>query len=295
MSDVPFDLNFAPKPDAADVVAPGVRRITANNPSPHTFRGTNTYLLGEGAVTVIDPGPNDPAHVAAILAATAGERIERILLTHGHLDHTGAVAGLAARTGAPVHIGLGRPADASGGPESVAVKVEGAIPIRDGERIEGAGFALRAIATPGHASDHFSFALEGTDVLFSGDHVMGWSTTVVAPPDGSMAEYMRSLDVLLARPERRYLSGHGATIENGPEYTRALRAHRKMREVAILERIRKGDRTIPEIVAVLYRGIDPRLTRSASMSVLAHLEDLIARGVVKPEGAVALEGRFTPG
>lgn len=295
MSDVPFDLDFAPATDTSEFVAPGVRRITANNPSPHTFRGTNTYLLGNGMVTVIDPGPADGAHVGAVLAATAGERIERILLTHGHHDHTGAIAELAAKTGAPVHIGPGRPADAAGGPESVAVKMEGALPIRDRQRIECSGMSLLAIATPGHASDHVCFALAGTDILFSGDHVMGWSTTVVSPPDGSMAEYMRSLDILIGRPERRYLPGHGAPIENGPEFTRALRSHRKMREASILERVRKGDRTIPEIVAVLYRGLDPRLTRSAGMSVLAHLEDLVARGAVKAEGAIGIEGRFTPG
>ena len=263
-----FNHDFAPEPERPETIAPLVRRIVAANPGLYTFRGTNTYVLGEGSLAVIDPGPEDFAHVGAILAATKGERIERILLTHSHRDHCGAVELLREASRADI------------------------APLRAGESLYLGECRLLAIATPGHASDHLCFALEGSDLLFTGDHVMGWSTSVIAPPDGAMADYLASLELLLARRERLYLPGHGAAIEEGPEFARGLIAHRKAREAAILVLLEKHDHSIPEIVSLLYAGIDPGLIRGAGLSVLAHLEHLIARQMLISEGPVSLTARY---
>jgi glyoxylase-like metal-dependent hydrolase (beta-lactamase superfamily II) len=300
LSDIPFDRHFEPAHGTAVLVAPNVRRVTAANAGPFTFHGTNTYIVGRGTVAVIDPGPDDPAHLAALLAATAGETVSHVLLTHTHRDHsdglpavvaaTGAVtAGRPHRTARPLHAGevnlLDAAADTAFRPDIV---------LADGARIEGEDWALTAIATPGHAASHLAFALDGTDLLFSGDHVMAWSTSVVAPPDGSMADYMASLGRLLDRPENRYLPGHGGPVVAAHGFVRSLMAHRKMREAAILQRLAAGDRTIPVIVAALYRDTPATLHAAAGLSVLAHLEDLVTRGLVTTEGAPSLEGTFRP-
>lgn len=282
-------------------VAPGVRRLTAPNPGPFTAEGTNTYIVGTGEVAVIDPGPNIAAHVAAILAATAGERITHILLTHTHRDHSGALPALAAATGATVlSAGPHRPArplapgeTSAHGEANDATHVPDRV-LADGDAIVGGGWRLVAVATPGHAANHLAFALPAADVAFSGDHVMGWSSSIVAPPDGSMTDYMASLDRLAARPERRLLPGHGAPVEDSHARIEALRRHRLGREAAVLDRLAAGDRTIPAIVAAVYRELDPRLRDAAALSVLAHLEDLVARGrvaVLEPGGVA---GRYAP-
>jgi glyoxylase-like metal-dependent hydrolase (beta-lactamase superfamily II) len=265
-------------------VAPGVRRLLAANPSPFTFTGTQTYVVGEGEVAVIDPGPDLPEHVEAILAATKGERIAAILCTHTHRDHSPASRPLAAATGAPI-VGCAPFAIPDDGPRADAAFDFDYGPDRvleDGEDLAASGWTLRAVATPGHTSNHLCFAFG--DLLFTGDHVMGWSTTVIAPPDGDMAAYMASLARLLERKDRLYLPAHGPAVEKPHAHVRALITHRRMREQQILKRLGEGVGAIPDMVATMYRDIDPRLHPAAGRSVLAHLIDMEARGLVKREG-----------
>jgi len=284
-------------------LSPGVTRVVANNPSPYTYKGTNSYLIGTSSLALVDPGPDDPAHLDAILKAAAGRPITHIVLTHTHRDHYDGLAAAVRATKAET-VGYGpyqlqsivaeRP-----GPGGEGSRTErNWMPdrrLRDGERLAGDGWALTAAMTPGHCANHAVFALDGTGVLFSGDHVMAWSTTIVAPPDGSMADYMASLDRLQERDDRLYLPGHGGPVKEPQAFLRGLRAHRKMRERAILERINGGDRFIPDIVAAIYRGTDPRLHGAAGLSVLAHLEDLVAKGLVRAEGDLGIDSEFRPG
>ncbi len=275
-------------------LSPLIRRLIAANPSPFTFTGTCSYIVGQGEVAVIDPGPADEAHVAGLLAAVKGERVSHILVTHTHRDHAAAAAMLKARTGAPI-VGARAHVAAEGGPGLDAAHERDYAPDRalaDGERIEGRGFTLEAVATPGHAANHLCYALLQENALFSGDHVMAWSTSVVAPPDGSMADYMASLEKLRRRGEAIYWPGHGGPVSDPQRYVRALASHRRQREAAILVRLEAGDAEIAEIVARVYAGLAPALIRAASLSTLAQLEDLIARGLVVSDGAAGLEARF---
>jgi glyoxylase-like metal-dependent hydrolase (beta-lactamase superfamily II) len=270
----------------ADQVAPGVRRLLAANPSPFTFSGTQTYVVGTGEVAVVDPGPDLPGHVESILAATKGERIAAIMCTHTHRDHSPASRALAAASGAPI-VGCAPLALEDDGPRADAAFDFDYRPDRilgGGERIEGDGWELEAVATPGHTSNHLCFALEGERALFTGDHVMGWSTTVVSPPDGDMSDYMASLDLLLRRDDRIYFPAHGPAVDRPHAHVRALVAHRRMREKQILARIEAGVGRIPAMVETMYRDVDPRLHPAAGRSVLAHLIDLERRGLVRPEG-----------
>jgi glyoxylase-like metal-dependent hydrolase (beta-lactamase superfamily II) len=299
MSDIAFDRDFVPMHGRAVEVAPGVRRVTARNPGPFTFHGTNSYIVGRGRVAIVDPGPDDAAHIAALLAATAGETITHIFLTHTHRDHSGGVAPLKAATGA-ITLGEGphRPArplhDGETNQLDAAADMDFSPDIRlgDGEAVAGGDWRIEAIATPGHTANHLALALSVSDLLFSGDHVMGWSTTVVAPPDGSMADYMRALQRLLDRPERRYFPGHGGPVADAHGYVRGLIAHRRMRERAILERLAAGDRGIAEITRAIYRDIPPALHGAAALSVLAHLEDLVERGRVATDGPPSLQATY---
>ncbi|MDP2357076.1 MAG: MBL fold metallo-hydrolase [Beijerinckiaceae bacterium] len=279
-------------------LSPLVRRVIAPNPSPFTFTGTCAYIVGEGDVAIIDPGPDDAAHRAALLDAVKGERVTHILVTHTHKDHSPGARALGLATGAQVwgcatHVPVedhpsGR-LDASHDTD-YAPDVE----MRDGDTLKGAGFTLTAVHTPGHASNHLCFALSEEATLFSGDHVMAWSTTVVAPPDGDMAAYMASLERLAARPEDIYYPGHGAPAVAARRYVRGLATHRRQRENAILARIRDGDADIATIVARIYGGLDPRLVRAASLSVLAHLQDMTARGfVASSDGAATMDARYS--
>ncbi len=297
-----FNTSFEPSYGTAIEVAPGISRLTVNNPSPFTFHGTNTYLVGERELAVIDPGPDDDAHLAALLAAIGGRKVSHILVSHTHRDHSPLARRLQAATGAPtlgngphrparpLRIGETNPLDAGGDRSFVPDRL-----LAHGDAVEGDGWTLEALHTPGHAANHLCFSLAGTGILFSADHVMAWSTSVVGPPDGAMADYMASLDLLLGRGDRAYLPGHGGPVTSPDAFVRGLRAHRKMRERAIIERLRAGDRTIPEMVAAIYRDTDPRLHSAAGLSVLAHLEDLAARGVVIADGEVSLDGNYRPG
>jgi glyoxylase-like metal-dependent hydrolase (beta-lactamase superfamily II) len=272
---------------------PLVRRLLAPNPSPFTYTGTQTYLVGTGRVAVIDPGPDLAEHVDAILAATAGEEIAAILCTHTHRDHSPASRPLAAASGAPI-IGCAPLALEDDGPRADAAFDFDYAPDRvlaDGEALGEEGWALRALATPGHTSNHLCFALEGARLLFTGDHVMGWSTTVVSPPDGDMTAYLASLELLLEREDAIYHPAHGPAVDKPQAHVRALIAHRQMREKQILDRLDAGEGRIPAMVESMYRGIDPRLFPAAGRSVLAHLVDLEARGLVAPRGEAWVRAR----
>jgi len=284
-------------------VTAGVARITANNPSAFTFRGTNSYLIGAETLAVIDPGPDDPEHLQALLRAIDGRPVSHIVITHTHADHSPLSRKLRDLTGAAIvgaavhhaardlHIGEINPLDAAADREHVPDRT-----LKHGETVEGDGWRLETIATPGHAANHLAFALSGTGTVFTGDHIMGWATSIVAPPDGAMSDYMASLDAMARRgdTDRLYLPGHGGAIDNPAPFVRGLKTHRKMRERAILERLRAGDRTIPAMVANIYRDTDPRLHGAAGLSVLAHLEDMVARGLVRTDGPPAIGGDFEP-
>ena len=296
-----FDTRFAAAHGEAVPVAPQVVRMTAPNPSPFTFHGTNSYLIGSDTLAVLDPGPDDDRHLAALLSAIGGRPVSHILVSHTHRDHSPLAARLAAATGAPTAgYGPHRPARPLRAGEEVRMDASGDtdfnpdIVLADDSLVTGDGFALRALHTPGHCANHLAFALEGTGVTFSGDHVMAWATTIVAPPDGAMSDYMASLDRLIARNDAMLLPGHGGAVTSPPAFMRGLKGHRKMRERAILERLRGGDRTIPEIVAAIYRDTDPRLHGAAGLSVLAHIEDLVARGLVTTQNGIATDGVFAP-
>lgn len=266
---------------------PLVARVLAPNPSPYTFTGTQTHLVGTRDLAVIDPGPDDPAHLDALLRAIEGRPVTAIVVTHTHRDHSPLSRALKQATGAPI-VGcaplalddLGPRADASFDRDYAPDRV-----LADGDRVEGKGWTLVAVATPGHTSNHLAFALPETGALFSGDHVMGWSTTVVSPPDGDMAAYMASLMKLQQRDDRIYYPAHGDVIENPRRLVRGLIGHRKQREGQILRLIgRDGVHDVAGMVARMYVGIDPRLHLAAERSVLAHLIDLRARGLVIEEG-----------
>ncbi|MFN3745598.1 MAG: MBL fold metallo-hydrolase [Hyphomicrobiaceae bacterium] len=275
----------------AKKLAPGIVRIVANNPSPFTYKGTNTYIVGEGReVMLIDPGPADAAHLEAVLTALKGRTLTHIVVTHTHHDHVDGLDALRERTGART-AGFGRTVVTPGrtraspaGGEYVEKDFRPDVVLRDGDRLEGDGFALQALHTPGHAPDHLCFALKGTGLFFSGDHVMGWNTSVVAPPEGNMGAYLGAMERLLERRDEVYFPGHGGRIYEPQRLVKAYILHRRMREQAILDCVRSGQTTIPEIVAVIYRGIDPRLVKAASLSVAAHIEHLVARGLLICEG-----------
>ncbi len=272
-----------------------VRRLIAPNASPFTFNGTCTYIVGEGEVAVVDPGPGDEFHLAAILAAVEGERVETILVTHTHRDHSSLAGRLREATGARM-VGAApfRPkGDGKGGLDSSHDRAYAPdLVLADGKRFEGRGFSVEAVATPGHCANHLCFALLDEEALFSGDHVMAWSTSVVAPPDGSMGAYMASLEKVRLRGETIYWPGHGGPVLEPQRYVRALAHHRRQREASILAALDAGAETVPELVAKVYVGLDRSLTRAAGLSTLAHLEDLRERGEVFSEPPVAGEARF---
>jgi glyoxylase-like metal-dependent hydrolase (beta-lactamase superfamily II) len=263
-----------------------VRRVLAPNPSAFTYTGTQSFIVGEGEVAVIDPGPDDPAHVAALLAALAGEQVAAILCTHTHRDHSPASRALAAATGAPI-VGCAPLAIEDEGPRADDSFDFAYAPDRvlaDGEALQGRGWTLQAVATPGHTSNHLCFALAGTGILFTGDHVMGWSTTIVSPPDGDMAAYMASLDLLLTRDDDVYYPAHGPAIGRPRAHVTQLIEHRRMRERQILEALGGGGSSVSAMVPVLYKDVDPRLHPAAARSVLAHLIALESSGAVRSEG-----------
>src|SRR5271157_3138522 len=297
--DIRYNKTFDLMPGQATDVAPGVRAVVANNPGPFTFKGTVSYIIGRGKVAILDPGPDDDAHIAALLDAVRNETVTHIFVTHTHRDHSPAVPKIKAATGAkvfaegphrlarPLHVGEARRLDAS-----ADMDFRPDVALADGEVVRGQGWTLEAVTTPGHTANHMAFAFKESDLLFAGDHVMGWSTTIVAPPDGAMSDYMASLHKLAGRSEPLYLSGHGAPVRDAPRYVQYLIRHRQAREASILHRLGKGEADIPTIVRAVYIGLDPRLVGSAALSVLAHLEELVARGAVTTEGPPSISGTY---
>jgi glyoxylase-like metal-dependent hydrolase (beta-lactamase superfamily II) len=300
MNDVlTFDRSdLGPHGDAV-AVSPLVRRLVAPNGGPFTFTGTCSYLIGQRDLVVIDPGPESDTHFDALVATIGGARVSAILVTHTHKDHSPLARRLKALTGAPIigcaphhaarSLGEGEVnrLDSSADQAHAPDRVMGA-----GEVFEGVGFILEAVPTPGHTMNHLAFALLEENALFSGDHVMAWSTSIVAPPDGSMGAYMASLELLMGRQEAIYWPGHGGPVTEPARFVRGLLHHRRMREATIRERVQAGDRAIPVIVERLYSGLDPKLKGAAALSVFAHLEDLVTRGLVRTEGEARLEGEY---
>lgn len=282
----PFDPADLPT-GALMRLSPLVGRVLAPNPSPFTYTGTQTYLVGAQDVAVIDPGPDDAAHLAALLDAIGGRPVSAILCTHTHRDHSPAAAPLSARTGAPV-VGCAPLTLDDDGPRADAAFDAAYRPDRvlaDGEQLGGRGWTLTAVATPGHTSNHLCFALAEENALFTGDHVMGWSTSVVSPPDGDMTAYMASMQRLLDRTDAVYYPAHGDAVDNPQRLVRGMMGHRKQREGQILRFLeRNGASEIPAMVTEMYRGVDPRLHSAAGRSVLAHLIDLDGRGIAAATG-----------
>jgi len=298
--DIPFDRNFDVPAGRVDKVAPLVRRIVAPNPGPFTFTGTCTYIVGEGEVAIVDPGPDIPAHIEAVLGAVKGETVKQIVATHTHRDHSPAIPAIVAATGATTFgEGPHRAARALQLDEKSRLDASADmdfmpdIRVRDGDLIEGNGYAFETVLTPGHTMNHAAYALKGANILFSGDHVMAWSTSIVAPPDGDMHAYMSSLHKLKRRPEPVYFPGHGPAVQNAPAFVDRYIAHRDARETAILRTLERGETDVPSLVRAIYIGLDPRLANAAGLMTFAQLEDLVGRNKVAADtGTPSLASRF---
>lgn len=285
------DMTFAY--GEAATLSPLVRRVIARNPSAFTFHGTGTYIVGRGTVAVIDPGPDEPEHIDALLAALAGETVSHILVTHTHIDHSPGAARFKAATGAKTYAFGGHPRH----PDGTVVEQGGDLDfapdeiIGEGDAVTGPGWTLQALHTPGHISNHLCFALPEEQALFSGDHVMGWSTSVISPPDGNMADYFASLRKLLPRDDRLYYPTHGPAIPAPLPHVRSFIAHRQAREEQILACVRDGLTTVPAMVARMYETVPRHLHPAAARSVQAHLAHMVGDGrlaLVDGEGLAAV-------
>jgi glyoxylase-like metal-dependent hydrolase (beta-lactamase superfamily II) len=276
-------------------VSPLIRRVIAHNPGPFTFTGTGTYIIGRGdGVAVIDPGPDLPAHLQAILDAVADERVSHILVTHHHLDHSPLARPLAAATGAVIY-----GCAVAETPVETEVKLEAGydrfapdVSVCGGAVIPGHGWTVEAIPTPGHTSNHICYALAEENACFTGDHIMGWSTTVVTPPDGNMGDYLASVDLIRSRDFATLWPTHGPPVTDVGPFLDAYKAHRLDRERQILERLAGGHTRIRAMVPHIYAGVDPRLHAAASHSVLAHMIELVRSGRVVADGAPGLESDY---
>ncbi|VFU07631.1 Glyoxylase, beta-lactamase superfamily II [Methylocella tundrae] len=302
--EISFNRSFEGPPGALVRLSPLVRRMVAGNPGPMTFTGTCTYVVGSGEVAIIDPGPDSPWHTSALIGALARETVVAILVTHTHKDHSPGARALQQATGASI-IGCApfAPAKQAAGDEpGKIIRLDGAHDpghtpekiMREGEAFETSDFSLVCVETPGHTMNHLAFCLPQEQALFSGDHVMAWSTSVITPPDGSIRDYMASLEKLRLRDDRIYWPGHGGPVTEPQRFVRALAQHRRQRERAILARLGNGDETIEAIVSRVYEGLAPALRAAAGLSVLAHLEDLVARGLVTADGPATLATHFHP-
>lgn len=289
---IPFVRDFDFEYGRCDRVSPLVRRVVANNPGPFTFVGTGTYIVGRGVVAVIDPGPASDAHLEALIAAVDGETVSHILVTHTHSDHSPLSRPFAERVGFPPILAAAPPAvpSAATAEEGEDEDFRPDVILTGGERIAGPGWTLEAVPTPGHASNHMAFALAEEQALFCGDHIMGWSTTVVVPPDGDMDAYLDSLERVMAGGYTTLWPTHGPPVTDVGPFVRAYRDHRLARERQILDRLDAGDRTISQIVPALYAAVDRRLWPAASLSVLAHLIRLVRLGRVVWSGPATTDG-----
>jgi glyoxylase-like metal-dependent hydrolase (beta-lactamase superfamily II) len=294
-----FDLTRPAKTDACVAVSPLVRRVVAGNAGPTTFTGTCSYIVGRGRVAIVDPGPDNPEHIAALLAAVRHETVTHILVSHTHRDHSPAARALQAAAGASI-IGCSEHRKARPLALGEVNRLEGSADaehrpdqeLREGDVIDGPGWRLTAVETPGHTANHLSFALAEEQALFSADHVMAWATPFIGPPDGSMRDYMASLDKLRGRAETVYWPGHGGPVREPQRFVRALIHHRRQREASILKRLAAGDRTVAAIVQAIYQGLAPALAGAAGLSVFAHLEDLVSRGIVATDGPPTLDAEY---
>lgn len=280
-----------------DQVSPLIRRVVARNPGPFTFMGTGTYIVGRGEVAVIDPGPDLPEHLEAILAALEpGERVTHILVTHHHSDHSPLARPLKARTGATIYgCAVGAAAEESTIRTEAGADFDFAPDVSlcgGGQVLEGPGWTLEAVATPGHTSNHICFALKEENALFSGDHIMGWSTTVITPPDGDMTDYMESLERVKARDFDVLWPTHGPPIREVTPFIEAYAAHRRAREAQVLAAVGEGYERIVDMVPKLYAETDPRLHPAAARSVLGHMIDLVRRGKVATDGPPSINSRY---
>ena len=278
-----------------DQVSPLIRRVIANNPGPFTYVGTGTYIVGHGEVAVIDPGPDIAEHLDAILAATSGERVTHILVTHHHSDHSPLARPVAQATGATIY---GRAVDRAPVEGSIQLEAgydrfEPEVTVATGTVLSGPGWTIEAIHTPGHTSNHICYALREENALFSGDHIMGWSTTVITPPDGDMGDYLASLETVRTRGFSTLWPTHGAPITDPGPFIEAYAAHRLDRERQIIARLEAGDETIKAMVPTIYAAVDPRLHPAAAHSVLAHMLELVKSGRVTCEGAPGLDTRYS--
>lgn len=293
-----FDREFDPPIGVAEQVSPLVRRVLCGNPGPYTFRGTASFIIGKGEVAIIDPGPDNEPHFEALLQAVKGEKLSHMLVTHTHLDHSPLAQRLKAATGAPI-LAYGppdQPAEAGQGlrlDASIDPEFSPDITLRHGDVVAGEGWTLESVFTPGHMSNHMSYALKEERALFCGDHVMAWATSVIAPPDGNMGQYFNSLRLLLDRDDAIYYPAHGPARPDPLPLVRGYLVHRRQREESIVTRLKRGDRSIAEIVKANYADVDPRLHPAAALSTLAHLEHLIEQGRVTADGRAALDATYT--
>lgn len=291
MVDIPFIKQLEFEYGAVAELSPLVRRVIARNPSAFTFHGTGTYIVGRENVAIIDPGPDDPAHLAALMAAIRGENVTHILVTHTHEDHSPLSRPLKAATGAPIYAFGPHPVSPDGKPEQAgdtAFRPDHIL--GDGDVVQGKGWTFDAVHTPGHISNHLCFGLREENALFSGDHVMGWSTSVISPPDGNMGSYFRSLEKLLPRPDTIYYPTHGAPIRDPHPFVRAFIQHRQDRERQIAAAIAAGARTIPDMVKIMYANVPLHLHGAAARSVLAHMHHMADTGRVRAIGGAVSEG-----
>jgi glyoxylase-like metal-dependent hydrolase (beta-lactamase superfamily II) len=290
MNKIKFDRNFEPPFGTAIELSPLIRRITCNNPGPFTFKGTNTFIVGRGNVAIIDPGPDDEAHLAALLKAVAGETVSHILVTHTHMDHSPLAAKLSAATGARTYAAIIPTNSETNSNVRLDANIDRDfvpdVSLSDGDLMEGKGWTVEAVLTPGHLANHMCFSLREENFLLTGDHVMAWATTVVAPPDGNMSDYMGSLRKLLKRNEEIYHPAHGPERRNPQALVRGILTHRQMREDAIYNRVKAGDGGIAQIVAHIYNDIDPQLHGAAQLSTQAHLEHLVQKGRIEERNGV---------
>ena len=284
MTDLSFDRDFHPAPGREVALSPLVRRVLVNNPSPYTFKGTSTFIVGRGQVAIIDPGPEDDAHLDALLDAVRGETVTHILVTHSHADHSPLARRLRQATGAKTYA-----QGAVEAPPAAGLRLDASIDhdfvpdvtLAEGDAVTGPGWTLEARFTPGHMSNHMCFALKEEQALFAGDHVMAWATSVIAPPDGDMGQYFASLRKLLEREDQVYHPGHGPSKRDPLPLVRGYLAHRRMREEAIRARVEQGARSVGEIVAAIYADVDPKLHGAAALSTTAHLDHLVAQGKLR--------------
>jgi glyoxylase-like metal-dependent hydrolase (beta-lactamase superfamily II) len=292
---IPFVREIEFEHGRVDVMSPLIRRVIAANPGPFTYTGTGVYVIGHGEVAVIDPGPDLPEHFEALQRALAGETVSHVLVTHSHMDHSPLAHPLARWAGCKVHAS-GTPGKATDSETRMEagddLRFRPDVAMADGDMVRGPGWTLEAIATPGHTSGHMCFALHEENALFSGDHVMGWSTTVISPPDGDMQAYLDSLDKIAARDFAIIWPTHGSPIREPAPFLAAYKAHRLDREDQILARLAAGDATIKAMVPIMYASVDPRLWPAACHSVLAHMHRLVALGAVACDGPPALESSY---